>query len=155
MQSFVTRFTHKWLCFHYRLDTNKYFIRKLKPVHADFAADYWLRINKDVAIVRKYFKYLFSKIDISVGIFKKSDPSFPISWAMFSDYGLAINLSTVPEYRHKGLAMVVLKDLFAQALQQGIIPVFDLRKKSILTKSAVFKYAIERTWRDSITGECY
>ena len=139
----------------YRLDSDQYFMSKLTPDHADFIADYWLRIDKDVTIVRKYFKYLLSIIDISVGIFRKSDPSLPISWAMFSDYGLGINLSTVPEYRHKGLGLVVTKHLFAQALQQGIVPVADQRKKSTLTESAVLKYAIERTWRDSITGECY
>jgi len=102
-------------------------------------------------------KFLLWVYNMSAGIFKRSDPSYPISWFLYGDYGFLIHLHTLPEYWHKGLALTVIKDLFAQAVQKGITPLMDQSKPNVLTKkhSQVVKYAIDRIWRDSVTSECY
>jgi len=139
------------------LDSDEHFIDKLTPDHADFVSKYWTCISNETTVVSKYFKHLLQVYDASAGIFKKSDPSYPISWLLYGDYGVLIHMCTLPEHRHKGLALAVTKKLFVHLVLKGITPVMDQSKPSALTEkySQVVRYAIDRIWRDSVTGECY
>ena len=89
--------------------------------------------------------------DISAGIFTKSDP---VSWTHYSDFGHAIGMYILPEYRHKGFATILLTDIYDQLQQNGIIPGAEIFKGSTLGESFA-KFIIDTVWRDSITGECY
>ena len=92
--------------------------------------------------------------DLSAGIFAKSDPSYPVSWGTYSDIGHAVCLQTLPEYRRKNFAMSLSAYLFAQLLQEGIVPIVQLHKDSALLGKGE-KFIADSVWRDSITGECY
>ena len=95
--------------------------------------------------------------DFSVGIFLRSHPSYPVSWTMYSDYGHAVFLHTIPEYRKKGLSGIILSTLYSSLLDHHLIPVGERIKGSFLSKkfSHVENCYPDYTWRDSITGECY
>ena len=92
--------------------------------------------------------------DFSAGIFTKSDPSYPVSWTHYSDFGHTIGIHTLPEYRQRGFSAILVANVYAQLQQKGIIPGGELFNDSVLG-AALGKYIIETLWRDSITGECY
>ena len=90
---------------------------------------------------------------MSFGVFLKSDPSYPVSWGMYSDYGTGTNLMTLPEHRKQGLAFAISASLLACWQSQGIFPVFERHRDT--TPYRFGEYIFESTWRDSITGEQY
>jgi len=140
----------------YRLDS-KYFVDKLTLDHSDFIANYWTGISSDVNVLRKYFKHLVNTY-FCTGIFKKSDPSYPISWGVYGDFGIAVHLYTMPEHRREGLSFVVTRNLFAQLLEQGITPVIRRHEDGSSVDVAfkrVMKYVADTFDRDSVTGEHY
>ena len=93
----------------------------------------------------------------SFGIFLMSNPCNPVSWIAFSDYGNAVFLYTIPEYRNKGLSGNVISYQYIKLLEDSIIPLGERIRGSILTEEFghVEKCIPGYTWRDSITGECY
>ena len=140
----------------YRLDS-KYFVDNLTPDHSDFIANYWTGISSDVTVLRKYFKHLVN-VYTCTGVFKKSDPSYPVAWGVYGDFGIAIHLYTMPEYRREGLSFVVSRNLFAQLLEQGIIPVTRRHEDGSPVDEMfrrVMKLAADSIDRDSITGKRY
>ena len=142
----------------YRLDSDQFFIEKLKPQHADFIAKYWIdTVNGDFDTTKKYLKHVITLYDISTGVFTKSNPSYPVAWGLYGDIGHAIGLYTLPEYRRKGLAIVLSGHLFTHILQEGIVPVIEQHSKSVVAGKIgeAEKYFADTTWRDSITGESY
>ena len=148
-------FPHLITC---RLESDEYFIDKLTPDHAGFIGSYYKRINEDPAIVEKYFQYILIMYDTSAGIFKRSDPSYPIAWGVYGDLGKAIHLYSIPEHRGKGISSAVSRYLFTQLVQQAIIPVVDRSIDSEMSDSNfarhMLHYATDRAWRDSTTGKC-
>ena len=117
-------------------------------------SEYWTYINKDSDIIKRYFRHILTSYDISAGIFNKSDPSYPVSWALYSDFGHAMGLHTLPEHRHMGFGILLVSNVAKQLLQKGIVPVGEVFQDSFLD-GKFGKYIIDTTWRDSITGECY
>ena len=138
----------------YKLDTDQFFISKLTPGHADFIGEYWTYINKDVHTIKKYFRHILTMYETSAGIFTKSDPSYPVSWVHYSDFGHVIGMHTLPKYRHKGFSAILFANVYGQVQQKGIVPGGELFNDSVLGETPG-KFIIETLWRDSITGECY
>ena len=95
--------------------------------------------------------------DISVGVFTKSDPSYPVSWGTYSNIGHAIGLYTLPQYRRNGFALVISANLFSQLQEEGIVPIIEQHRKSVFAGKygRAEKYFVNTTWRDSTTGEHY
>ena len=95
--------------------------------------------------------------DFSIGIFLRSQPSNPVSWVTYSDYGHAGFMYTIPEYRGYGLGSIAMATLYSNLLDNHFVPLGERAKDSPLNKkySHVEKSFPDYTWRDSITGECY
>ena len=138
----------------YRLDPEKYFIDKLTLDHVDYITDHWTDKDKPIPIIRRYLQNIFTTYDFSIGVFLRSHPTYPVSWAMYSDYGHAVFLYTIPEYRKKKVSSIVLSTLFSTLLDHHFIPVAECIKGTFL-KNKFTGYYPGYTWRDSITGECY
>jgi len=141
-----------------RLKSNEYFVDKLTPDHGGFIGSYYKRINEDSMIIENYFQHILHLYDTSAGVFKRSDPSFPIAWALYGDLGKAIHLYSIPEHRNKGISSAVSRYLFMQLVQQSIIPVVDRSIDSELSdknfERHMLCYVVNRAWRDSTTGKC-
>ena len=142
-----------------RLNSDQFFFDKLKPEHADFIGEYWTGdFSKSRDIIKRYLRHLLTMYDISAGIFCKSDPVNPVSWAMYCDIGQAFCMYTLPEYRRKQLALSATVNVYVQLEKVGIIPVGEQRT-SVFASHETFrkieKYISGSTCRDSITGECY
>lgn len=141
-----------------RLNSDQFFVDNLKPQHADFISEYWTdNVYKDFDVIKKYLKHVISLYDISTGVFTKSNPSYPVAWGLYGDIGHAIGLYTLPEYRRKGLAVVLSARVFTQILQNEIVPLVEQHSKSVIAGcfGGAEKCFVDTTWRDSITGECY
>ena len=139
----------------YRLNSD-YFVDKLKPEHADFIGEYWANnVNTDLDVINKYFKHIITTYDISAGMFTKSNPSYPVSWLIYSDIGHLIGLHTLPEYQSKNLALVACVNLITEMQEEGLVPVMEQHKHSPVAGKLGETYIIDTTWRDSITGEFY
>ena len=136
------------------MDTDQFFVDKLKPEHADAIGEYWMYINSDIHIIKSYLKHLLTMYDMSAGVFTKSDPSYPVAWVTYSDFGHVIGLHTLPEYQHKGFALILITNIYTQLQQKGIIPGGEIFKGSAVY-GKLGKIIIDTAWRDSITGECY
>ena len=141
----------------YRLDAEIYFIDKLTVDHVDYITDHWTDKNKPIPIIQRYLQSIFTMYDFSIGIFLRSQPSYPVSWAIYSDYGHIVFLHTIPKYRKKGFSGILLPTLYSNLLDHQLIPVGERTKGFFLSKkfSHVENYYPDYTWRDSITGECY
>ena len=140
------------------MNSDQFFVDKLKPRHAEFIGEYWTdNVNADFGVIIKYLKHVITMYDISVGIFTKSDPSYPVSWGTYSDIGHAIGLYTLPEYRRNGFTLVMAAILFSQIQEEGMVPIIEQHRRSVVAgkygKSE--KYFVNTTWRDGITGEHY
>ena len=125
--------------------------------HVQHVANYWTDKNKDMPTIKKYLKYIFAVYSFAVGIFLRSSPHYPISWVVYSDYGHSVFLYTLPEHRDKGLSANIMSQQYMKLLNNGIIPLGERIRGSILTENFrhVEKCFPGYTWRDSITGECY
>ena len=142
----------------YSLNSDWFFVDKLKPEHAEFIGKYWTdNANADFDVIIKYLKHVITMYDISMGIFTKSDPSYPVSWGTYSDIGHAIGLYTLPGYRRNGFALVNSASLFTRMQEEGLVPIIEQHRKSIIAGKygRAEKYFVNTTWRDSITGEHY
>ena len=156
-------YSYVWPCIYisiYRLDPDKYFIGKLTVDHVDYITDHWTDKDKPIPIIRRYLQNIFTMYDFAVGVFLRSHPSYPVSWAIYSDYGYVVFLHTIPEYRKKGFSGIILSALYSSLLDHRhhhLIPFGERTKGSFLSKrfSHVENYYSDYTWRDSITGECY
>ena len=84
----------------------------------------------------------------------KSDPTYPVAWVMYSDFGIVFNRMTLPEHRNQGLSFAISASTASQMLSQGIVPVSEHHREDEVP-FRLTKYILESTWRDSITGECY
>jgi len=146
---------HLILC---RLKPNEYFVDKLTPEHGGFIGSYYKRINENSTIIENYFQHILSLYDTSAGVFKRSDPSYPIAWGLYGDLGKAIHLYSMPEHRGNGISSAISRYLFTQLVQQGIIPVVDRSVDSELSDNNferhMLHYTVDRAWRDSTTGKC-
>ena len=145
-------------CVLHRLSSDQFFVDKFKPEHADFIGEYWTdNANADFDVIKKYLKHVITLYDISVGIFTKSDPSYPVAWAIYSDIGQAIGLYTLPEYRRNGFAVVLSANLFIRIQEEGLVPIIEQHRESVIAGKfgIAEKYFVNTTWRDSITGEHY
>ena len=150
--------TNCFLLIIFRLNFDKYCIDKLKVDHVDYIAGYWTDDKeKDVSIVKKYLEHILTVYDYSFGIFLRSNPCNPVSWIAFSDYANSVFLYTIPEHRNNGLSGNVISNQYIKLLEDGIIPLGERIRGSILTEDFrhVEKCITGYTWRDSITGECY
>ena len=147
------------VCTHhlYRLDLDKYFFDELTLDHVDHLVNHWTDKIRDIPTITKYLQHVFTMYDLSAGIFLRSNPHYPVSWVVYSDYGHSVFLYTLPEHRDRGLSGNILSHQYIKMLQSGIIPLGERIRGSILTEN--FRH-VEGcfpgyTWRDSITGECY
>ena len=125
--------------------------------HVDHLAGYWTDKTKDTPTIIKYLQHVFTMYNLSVGIFLKSNPHYPVSWVIYSDYGHSVFLYTLPEHRDRGLSGNILSYQYIKMLQSEIIPLGERIRGSVLTEnySHVERCFPGYTWRDSITGECY
>ena len=125
--------------------------------HVEHVADYWTDKIKDMPTIKMYLQYIFNIFDFSLGIFLRSNPHYPVSWVVYSDYGHSFFLYTLPEHRHEGLGGNLLSCQYIKMLKNGIIPFSERIKGSNTTENFrnVERYFPGCTWRDSITGECY
>ena len=139
---------------HCRLSSDQFFVDKLTPQHADFISEYWTYFNNDSKVIKRYFRHILTVYDISTGIFAKSDPSYPVSWVLYCDYGNAMCLRTLPEYQRMGFGIVAVSNICTQLEHKGIIPVGEQIRENITT-GKFGNYVTDTVWRDSITGECY
>ena len=153
----ICMFNLSLLC---RLNSDQFFIDKLKPEHAKFIGEHWtggFGGSKD--IIKRYLRHLLTVYDLSAGIFLKSNPVYPVSWMLYGDMGQSFCLHTLPEYRHNQFAASTCLNLYAQLEQVGIIPVGEQRQSALAGQRTsgriIEKYIAESTCRDSITGECY
>ena len=150
-------YSYWWIIFAYRLDLDKYFINELTVDHVEHVADYWTDKIKDMPTIKMYLQYVFTVFKFSLGIFLRSNPRYPVSWVVYSDFGHAVFGYTLPEHRNKGFGANIISHQFTKLLNDGIIPLGERIKGSRLTKNFrhVEKSFPGYTWRDSITGECY
>ena len=144
----------------YRLNSDHFFIDKLKPEHAEFIGEYWTGdIGGSKDIIKRYLRHLLTVYDISAGIFPKSDPVYPVSWVLYGDMGHSFCVYTLPEYRRNNFPVLACLNLCAQLEQVGIIPVGEQRKSILAGRGTpgrmIERYIADSTCRDSITGECY
>ena len=141
------------VCAH-RLDSDQYFVNKLTPEHADYISEYWTFVNEDILTIKRYFRHVLTTYDISAGVFAKANPSYPVSWTFYSDIGHLLHLYTLPEYRRKNFPLCLVANIYAQIMQQGIVPVGEQFKYSPNAEK-YGKFIADTAWRDSITGEYY
>ena len=143
----------------YRLNSDQFFIDKLKPEHIDFIGEYWTGgFSESRDIIKGYLRHLITMYDISAGIFCKSDPVNPVSWGMYGDMGHAFGIHTLPEYRRNQFALSVAVNLSVQLEQVGIVPVGEYHTSIFASHETFGKMEnciSGSTCRDSITGECY
>lgn len=62
----------------------------------------------------------------SVGLFLKSNPTYPVSWCVLSNYGHIIHVYTLEEHRGKGYGKSVALNLTEQILKAGLIPALEI-----------------------------
>ena len=138
------------------MDTDKYFVDKLTVDHVDYIADYWIDSNKDLRILTKYLSHVITMY-YSTATFLKSNPSYPVAWALYGDFGHIIHRHTIPEHRQSGLTLITLADLGRKLNEVGLIQLGEVHKGSFRGKRLhkFNKFVPDYTWRDSITGECY
>ncbi|XP_065885948.1 uncharacterized protein [Dysidea avara] len=145
---------------HTEIKTDEYFIDELSVDHADFIAEHFL-MNSHFAVnksdVSKYFKHIFATYNLTAAAFIRSNPTYPVSWGMYGDYGHAVYWNTLPEHQQKGLGFVITARLWTKMIQQGIVPVIEQHKDHLMFGkfNKIIKPILGSTWRDSITGECY
>ena len=58
----------------------------------------------------------------SSAIFTADDPTKPIAWELRYPYGLQGNLFTLEEYRRRGFATIVQRDLSKKVVAKGHLP---------------------------------
>ena len=145
---------------HNRIIADEYFIDELSVDHADFIAEHFL-MNSHFAVNKsdasKYFKHIFTTYNFTAAAFMRSNPTYPVSWVMYGDYGHAAYWNTLPEHQQKGLGYPIVARLYTKMIQQGIVPVGERHKDNLIfgRHNKIMKPILESTWRDSITGECY
>jgi len=139
------------------MESGDYFVDKLTLDHAGFIGSHYKAISDDPAVIEKYFQHILIMYDTSAGVFKRSNPSYPVAWGLYGDIGTAIHLCSLPDHKRKGNAGLVTRFLFTQLIQQSLIPVVDRSTDSELSDKSLAKhmmeYAIDRVWRDSATGK--
>ena len=107
----------------YRSCPEEVFIAKLQPEHAAFISKF-LNLGKLEAYTR-LFKYFIKTCD-SVGIFLKSDPTHPVSWALLSNFGHIMHVYTLMEHRGKGYGKITVVNLMQQMLEAGLTPALEV-----------------------------
>lgn len=139
------------------MDHENYFIDKLTLDHVDYIADYWTDKYMDMPIIKKYLQNIITMFnDLSVGIFLRSCPSYPVSWIIYGDFGYCVFMYTIPEYRRNGFSRLMFDKLFSSLLENNMYFVGECIKNSFDRKSKNVKILFPGyTWRDSVTGECY
>ena len=125
--------------------------------HVDYITDYWTDTNKDIPTIKKYLSYVLTVYNYSTRIFLRSNPSHPVSWVAYGDFGHMIHMYTLPEYRQNCFSLIAVINLNKQLAENGIITVGERSKDNFVgrTLNAAAKFIPDYTWRDSITGECY
>ena len=68
--------------------------------------------------------------------------------------GHLLALYTLSEYRRKGFPLCLVANIYAQMMQQGIVPVGEQFKESPDAEK-YGKFIVDTAWRDNITGEYY
>jgi len=142
------------------MKTDEYFIDELSLDHADYITEHFL-MNSNFAVekedVSKYFKQIFTTYNLTAAAFMRSNPTYPVSWVIYGDYGHAVYWKTLPEHQRKGLGFVIVARLWRKMIQQGIVPVFEQHKDNLIFErvNKLVKPILESTWRDSVTGKCY
>ena len=78
-------------------------------------------MKTSVAIVARFIHCITR--GVSVGVFTQNEPHRLVSWAVQDAYGRSIHhLYTLEEYRRRGLASTVVKEMCRKILDQGEEP---------------------------------
>ena len=77
-------------------------------------------MKTSVAIVARFIHCITH--GVSVGVFTRNEPHRLVSWAVQDAYGRSIHhLYTLEDYRRRGLASTVVKEMCKKILDQGTI----------------------------------
>jgi len=95
------------------------FLATLKLKDVKLLADTWSYGSLDSRT--KYLQYIIENCG-SVGVFLKDDPTKPVSWAMFSNFGHITHAYTILEHRRKGYAKTAVLGITRKMLEIGITP---------------------------------
>lgn len=102
-----------------------FFFKQLDTSHAEYIAQYWPHWETTTpSFIRiAWFQHCINT-SVSVGIFTDTTPSKLVSWAVTMDVfdGMIHHLYTLKEYRGRGLACAVVKEMCSRLLDKGEVP---------------------------------
>ena len=108
---------------HSRIVPDGFYLQSLDVSHAEYIAEYWSGRSKlPYLISAERFRKCISAG--SVGIFTNSSTSHKlVSWAVRSaEYGGIHHLYTLEEYRGRGLASAVVREMSRRIQDKGEVP---------------------------------
>ena len=92
---------------------------RLEPQHLDYVVSKWHRDVKEKSkYVLSYFDHMMQHCE-SAAIFRADDPTKPVSWCMQYPYGQIGHGFTHEEYRKKGLASHVSREVSKKIIADG------------------------------------
>ena len=98
----------------------------------------------------KYLKFIIENCG-SIGVFLKDDPTHPVSWAMFSNFGHLMHVYTLSEHRGKGYAKTAVLGIMKEMLEIGMTPVLEIVKGNAASTKMFaglgFVEAYSATWK--------
>ena len=100
--------------------TDGFYFQELKPSHAEYIADFWPHWRNVPKLQKERFHSAIS-LGGSVGIFTTSNEL--VSWAVRSiESGEIHHLYTLEEYRGRGLASAVVREMSRRIQDKGEVP---------------------------------
>lgn len=123
----------------YRSCPEETFVAELQPEHAKFVSKFWTHGEPEPSI--RLMEYSIKTCG-SVGVFLKSDPTYPVSWSLLSNFGHIMHVYTLVEYRSKGFARITVLGLMQQMLEAGLTPALEIAVGNIVSLKLMTELAI-------------
>ena len=126
------------LTHHIRSLPEGFVFQNLQPSDAEYIAQYWPQKNTmSPSTCIAHFKHCISVG--SVGVFTDTTPPTLVAWAVRENvYGFIHHLYTLEEYRGRGLASAVVREMSSRIQDEGQVP-FTYIVVDNITSIALFK----------------
>ena len=145
------------MVFYFYIDRacpDEFMIGNLAPRHASYVASQWKYFD-DWPNKISYFEDLLRNPKNSVAIFHVDNPDIPVSWNLLYAYGQQGHLYTINNFRRKGLASIVKRELCKSTIANGLLPELLVTTDNLSHIDLILKLGFVRECRKIINFMVY